>query len=208
MKPYIAQKLEYTDDGRLLDEKGFAVMMDWEEDIMKASAKAITKSGGHVLNIGFGMGIIDTEIQRHNPKSHTIIECHPDVQKKMIEEGWLKKENVKVIFAKWQDVIEHLPRYDGIYIDTWDEELDEFHMYVHNLLTEKGIYSWFNNPRDNNKKILDKDKEILYPRFNVEFEEHEIKFIPEPDFQTNSQQYYWHPTWKKYYLPKATLKKD
>lgn len=37
--------------------------------------------GGDVLNVGFGLGIIDTAIQSHRPRSHTIIEAHPDVYK-------------------------------------------------------------------------------------------------------------------------------
>lgn len=208
-KEYIKQKLTYTDDGRLLDENGYSVMMGWERDIMIESAKTITQRGGDILNIGFGMGIIDTAIQEQNPRSHTIIECHPDVQKKMIEEGWTEKKNVKVIFDKWQNVYKNLPKFDGIYIDTWDEGIREFHRYVHNILKPNGIYSWFNNPRSINRKILDTEYRDLSKNFFMNFIEMDIKYISPPREQTTEEQrFYWHPTWKKYYIPKLTLKSN
>jgi hypothetical protein len=37
----------------------------------------ICASGGDVLNIGFGLGLVDEEIQKHKPRSHTIVEAHP-----------------------------------------------------------------------------------------------------------------------------------
>ncbi len=48
-KPYIDRSLTYTDDGRLLDENGAAIMMDWEEPIMDKSAEIICRNGGRVL---------------------------------------------------------------------------------------------------------------------------------------------------------------
>lgn len=36
-----------------------------------------------VLNIGFGMGIFDSYVQSHRPKTHTIVEAHPAIQKKV-----------------------------------------------------------------------------------------------------------------------------
>ncbi len=42
-KPYIDRSLTYTDDGRLLDENGAAIMMDWEEPIMEKSAEIICR---------------------------------------------------------------------------------------------------------------------------------------------------------------------
>ena len=39
-----------------------------------------------------------------------------------------------------------LPKFDGIYFDTYGENQVPFHEYVHNILNFKGIYSFFNNP--------------------------------------------------------------
>ena len=36
-----------------------------------------------MLNVGFGLGLVDSAIQAQNPGSHTIIEAHPDVLRKV-----------------------------------------------------------------------------------------------------------------------------
>ncbi len=64
--------------------------------------------GGDVLNVGFGLGIIDSAIQRHSPSSHTIIEAHPDVYKYMLSQGWDQRPGVRVVFGRWQDVIDQV----------------------------------------------------------------------------------------------------
>jgi protein arginine N-methyltransferase 2 len=93
------------------------------------------------------MGIIDREIQKYEPLEHTIIEAHPDVYNKMIQDGWPEKKGVKIIFGRWQDVLSELQVYDGIFFDTFGEyydDLKEFHDYLPNILDEQGIYSYFN----------------------------------------------------------------
>lgn len=40
-------------------DKDQAVMMQWERPLMQAHANVICTSKGDVLNIGFGLGIID-----------------------------------------------------------------------------------------------------------------------------------------------------
>lgn len=45
----------------------------------------------HVLNVGFGLGIIDTALQARGPGKHTIIEAHPEVYARMQREGWTQK---------------------------------------------------------------------------------------------------------------------
>lgn len=45
--------------------------------------QAICSGGGDVLNVGFGLGLVDMAIQSKNPRSHTIIEAHPDVLRKV-----------------------------------------------------------------------------------------------------------------------------
>jgi hypothetical protein len=52
-----------------------------------APVQAICSSGGDVLNVGFGMGLVDTAIQKRKPKSHTIVEAHPGVYEKMLRDG-------------------------------------------------------------------------------------------------------------------------
>ncbi|KAJ3028752.1 UNVERIFIED_CONTAM: hypothetical protein HDU68_000950 [Siphonaria sp. JEL0065] len=146
---YLKKKLTYSEDGqKLLDDAGNGVMMGWEAPLMLKHAQVIAPTPGKsVLNVGFGLGIIDTYLQERAPSKHTIIEAHPDVYAYMIEKGWDKKEGVRILFGRWQDVVDRLEVYDGIFFDTFGEDYDalkEFHELLPNILAEDGIYSYFN----------------------------------------------------------------
>ena len=49
----------------LVSSAGEGVMMDGEAPLMERHAEIICQGGGDVLNVGFGMGIIDGCIQHH-----------------------------------------------------------------------------------------------------------------------------------------------
>ena len=145
MVKYLKDSLTYTADGRLLTSNGYSVMMDWEDDIMRESAKVICENGGRILNVGFGMGIIDTYIQTYPIKEHWIIEPHPDVLKYMRENGWYDKPNVHIIEKRWQDVLYDLPTFDGIFFDTWADIIvtEKLIPRIPKLLNKGGIFSLF-----------------------------------------------------------------
>jgi protein arginine N-methyltransferase 2 len=207
---YLNQSLTYTKDGRLLDQNGHAVMMDWEDEIMRHQAEGICQNGGDILNVGFGMGIIDTYIEDHRPRTHWIIEGHPDVQRKIIEDGWLKKPHVKVIFKPWQDVLHFLPKFDGVYFDTWGEDQGYFDANVQKILKPDGIYSFFNNPRGDEEghHMGEPSFSILKHFFNWELKEIKIPHIDPIDTQRTDGGYYWHPNNTTYWNPICTLKQE
>jgi len=125
---YLRQRLQYSDDGKaLLDADKDAVMMEWERPLMKAHAQIILdgQKQKRVLNIGFGIGIIDSAIQEYTPDLHVIVEAHPDVHKRMIHDQWDKKHNVRICFGKWQDSLPTLIneglQFDAIFFDTVSE---------------------------------------------------------------------------------------
>jgi protein arginine N-methyltransferase 2 len=146
---YLSKKLVYK-DGKLLDSSGDAVMMAWETPLMKKHAELLDVEGKDILNVGFGLGIIDKEFQKYKPRSHTIIEAHPDVYAHMLEQGWDKIPGVRIVFGRWQDVLEQLVPcgYDAIYFDTYGEFYDDmrdFHEALLDLLRPMtGVYSFFN----------------------------------------------------------------
>ncbi|CAI5507631.1 unnamed protein product [Closterium sp. Naga37s-1] len=80
---------------------------------------SLSLQGGDILNIDFGMGIIDTAIAARigqsegGIRSHTIVEAHPDVIARMKGEGWHEKEGVRVVEGRWQDVLPQLGQYDA-----------------------------------------------------------------------------------------------
>jgi protein arginine N-methyltransferase 2 len=132
---------------RILDSSANGVMMDWESTIMKRSADLLLPQQDlRVLNVGHGMGIIDSHIQSHSPRMHHIIEAHPAILSRMKEAGWYEKPNVVVHEGKWQDVVPALVEkgdmFDAIYFDTFAEEykaLREFFTeYVIGLLDPNG----------------------------------------------------------------------
>eukprot|EP00501_MAST-03F_sp_TOSAG23-6_P000890 GSMAST32.ASY1.ANO1.926.1 assembled CDS len=147
---YLKRDVKYTEDGKqLLDSDKDGVMMSWESPLMEASADVITSLGADVLNVGFGMGIIDNYIQDRKPRSHTIIEAHPQVYAYMLKEGWDKKPGVTILHGRWQDMMEKIDNrsFDGIYFDTYGEnygEQSEFHHKLPRILRPGGCYSFFN----------------------------------------------------------------
>ncbi|RCK65281.1 Protein arginine N-methyltransferase 2 [Candida viswanathii] len=171
---YLNTKLEYTDDSLITKDRKDGVMMAWETDIMKLGSDTLfhgtiidqttqeEDSDIYILNIGFGMGIIDGFIQEQRPTKHYICEAHPDVLVKMKKDGWYEKENVVVLEGRWQDKLDELLSngqvfFNGIYYDTFLEhysDMLELFDYVVGLLKPHGVFSFFNG--------LGADREVIY----------------------------------------------
>ena len=199
-KEYHNEKLTYTEQGDLLNSKGLPIMMEWERSIMKHDAGIICKNGGDIL--GFGLGIMDNYIQSYNPKSHWIIESHPDVYNKMVKDGWLEKPNVNIIFHPWQVVLEDLPKFDGVYFDTWQEDQFLFDSYVNKILKKNGVYSFFNNPRTLDEKIHPLTHKLLNDNFDIITNPIEIEGL-----MKNAESYF-NENDKIYWSPECKLKKN
>lgn len=177
-RAYLKSQLRYK-PGILLDESDNAVMMDWETQIMQRHAETlIPKSGLKVMNVGHGMGIVDTAIQTHDPAEHHIVEAHPQVHQRLREQGWYDKPNVIIHEGRWQEVLPKLVEegvvLDGIYYDTFAEDykaLKEFFSeYVVQLLSPEGKFGWYNG--------LGADRQICYDIYTkvAEIDLHEAGF--------------------------------
>ncbi|KAI5956524.1 RMT2 [Candida jiufengensis] len=158
---YLNTKLEYKNNALVTKDRKDGVMMSWETEIMKMGSDSLAKgsyiepsekdSEINILNIGFGMGIIDTFIQQEQPTNHYICEAHPDVLKKLRDDGWYEKPNVIILEGRWQDELPKLLSqnifFNGIYYDTFSEHyqdmLELFDLVV-GLLKPYGIFSFFN----------------------------------------------------------------
>jgi hypothetical protein len=182
---YIERNLSFYDDRIVyysdLDGE-MEVMMDWEDELMKASADYICQRGGDILEIGFGMGISANYIQSHPIRSHTIVENHPEVIPRLNE--WaLDKPNVIVVSDGWYQSLQSLSTYDGVLYDTFGDEDNQFFGEVlPSLVKPSGLATWWNaiNGRDNVWKLS-----------GVTYDKYEIN--PPPN------KYFNHTT---YYLPK------
>ncbi|OAL52017.1 arginine N-methyltransferas-like protein [Pyrenochaeta sp. DS3sAY3a] len=209
---YLASNLTFDRD-RILDGSANGVMMEWESTLMRRSAELLLPNPElRVLNVGHGMGIIDSIFQEKQPKSHHIIEAHPDVIKRMKEQGWDQKPGVIIHEGRWQDIVPGLVEqgelFDAIYFDTFAEEykaLREFFTeYVIGLLDpaggsdgEGGKFGFFNG--------MGADRQIVYDVYNkiVEIDLFEAGFDTEwetiavPDLDEQGE---WEGVRRKYWV--------
>jgi tetratricopeptide (TPR) repeat protein len=138
---YLATDLTFTKDEILLPD-GFEVMMEWERPIMERSAEIVCHNHGDVLNVGFGMAIIDTAIQKQGVATHTIIEAHPQVIERARRLA-ADKKGVRIIPSVWQKALDGLPPLDGIYFDTLMPPMIPFLLRVPGLLKPGGVFLYF-----------------------------------------------------------------
>jgi amino acid adenylation domain-containing protein len=142
---------------------GQQVMQDWERPLMKAMTEVAAASHGDILEVGFGMGISATYLQERGVRSHTIIECNDDVFASA--ERWKNgqpERDIRLVYGKWQDVLDRLETYDAIFFDTYPLSEEEFHETVINsvtfaenffqtaarLLRPGGIFTYYTNEID------------------------------------------------------------
>ncbi|KAI5466111.1 S-adenosyl-L-methionine-dependent methyltransferase [Mariannaea sp. PMI_226] len=171
---YLNSELTY-DDNKLVDSDLNGVMMAWETDIMRRSVAALipdSAPGKRILNVGFGMGIVDGMFADLKPSRHHIIEAHPSVLNHLSQEGskfgpeWEKsgpeEGAFKVHKGRWQDILPQLlvegEVYDAIYFDTFGEDYSQLRLffteYVIGLMDQEGRFSFFNG--------LGADRKICY----------------------------------------------
>ncbi len=138
-------------------------IMSIDEDlIMEESANILCQNKGTVLNVGFGLGVIDNYIKRQNPKEHHIIEIHPKVYDLAVQQGFDK--TAKLYLGDWQDIVKKFifqgKKFDAIYFDTYTFSKDKkqwamFGKIVDKILNTNGIFSYFNNTASKVEKIED-----------------------------------------------------
>jgi len=174
-------EIYYIDQGTKLE-----VMMDWEDEIMSASAAYACQNGGDILEIGFGMGISAGYIQSHSINSHTICENHPQIIPLALE--WAKdKPNVNIVTSSWYDVRNELGTFDGIFYDTWgDDNIDSISSSFVSLCNDNAVATWFNAIDLAN--VGDPD----YP--NIPYDVYSV--TPDPNFYFNENTYYL-PKWQR-----------
>ncbi|KAG6861085.1 hypothetical protein C0995_004022 [Termitomyces sp. Mi166 len=162
---FLSSKLTYTKDDNGQDicllkvgDEEVGVMMGWEYNIMEKTVQALCRDHPHarklkILNVGFGLGIIDTLFQSLRPSQHVIIEPHPDVLQFMKERGWYEKPGVTILEGKWQDYLDSdsilgVGGFDVVYTDTFSEgygDLYRFFEYLPNILAgSESRFSFFN----------------------------------------------------------------
>ena len=211
---YLESNLTQTQTA-LLDSAANGVMMSWEKPIMERHASLLLPQDRlRVLNIGHGMGIIDTFFQDKKPTVHHIIEAHPDVLAKLKQDGWYEKPGVIIHEGRWQDVLPKLAQsqediaFDAIFFDTFAEEYSAlrefFSEWVVQFLDSNGKLSFFNGLGadrqvcyDVYQKVVEMD--LFEAGFDVEWEEIEVPDLEAQGEWIGIRRPYW--TLDTYKLP-------
>jgi guanidinoacetate N-methyltransferase len=102
------------------------IMEDWQLPLMRAMADIVGAHGGDVLEVGFGRGVSATFLQEHDLASHTIIECNDSVVGRFEEwrRAWPDRD-IRMVRGLWQDTIDALGQFDGIFFHTYALDEDE-----------------------------------------------------------------------------------
>lgn len=119
---------------KLLEEQ--EIMEDWQIPVMERMAAAVAKKGGSILEIGFGRGISAEMLQKYEIDSHTIIECNDAVVAQF--HSWKTNyadKDIQMVHGLWQDTINTLGLFDGIFFHTYPLNEDEYMNYVNGSIT-------------------------------------------------------------------------
>ena len=161
------------------------VMHKAEKSLMYKLAEIVTKNGGDILEIGFGMHLSADGIQSNpNVTSHTIIEIHPEMYKSALI--WAKdKPNVKIILGDWVDILPTLrSKFDGVLHDTHlDPNITKFLEYVKPNCKDGAIVGFFETPVEDSifnavrHKLTEIEyKELPYKNNHFTHGEFELKY--------------------------------
>ena len=139
------------------------IMEEWQIPLMQAMAEVVTESSGDILEVGFGCGVSATLIQERKVRSHTIIECNDSVVERFFEwKELFKGEKINLVHGLWQDTIDTLGFFDGIFFHTYPLNEEEYMKNVHGRATfaehffetaakhlrSGGIFTYFSNEID------------------------------------------------------------
>jgi guanidinoacetate N-methyltransferase len=141
------------DNETILKLLGHEVMSDYQLPYMKKLADIVTQNGGDILNVGYGLGIIDKEIEAFRKKrklnKHTVIELN-----EKLAANARKEPNLEVLEGDWHEVIQNFRgrQFDGIIYDGYPLDLEEVHrdgivfiqsIVNRNLLKENGVLTFY-----------------------------------------------------------------
>lgn len=154
------------------------IMEDWQIPVMHAMAKLVTAKHGDVLEVGFGRGVASDLIQEHGVRSHTIIECNDSVvERYRIWKDSFEDRKIDLIHGLWQDTINELGEFDGIFFHTYPLNQEEYMKFVvpgstfaehffdsaADHLSENGVFTYLTNEIDSLSRA---HQRALFRRFS------------------------------------------
>jgi ubiquinone/menaquinone biosynthesis C-methylase UbiE len=160
------------------DYFGYAMHVG-ERKLTECMAEMVCLNGGYILEIGFGMGMSASAIQKHtNVASHTIVEINEKVYEKAVE--WAKdKNNVQIILGDWKNILPTLnKKFDAILHDTsFDNNILKFLDECKHLCKNDTLVVFYYYPHNSETEYNDQNQTL----FNVKeftFTEEDVKSLP------------------------------
>lgn len=140
-------------DGHSLQISGHPVMEDWEAPYMRRLAAIATGQGGHVLEVGFGMGIAATFVDVAEVDQHTIIEANHEVAAMARIFADEAQRETHVLEGFWEELIDEIPdgTVDGILFDAYpltdSEIMNQAHFAptAYRKLRSGGVFTYFSD---------------------------------------------------------------
>lgn len=135
---------------------GHPVMSGWEHPYMQKLAEIATSQArtGRVLELGFGLGISASYIQRNPPAEHVIIDMNREICEQARQFADAQSAKVTILEGFWQDVVPTLPSesFHGILFDTYplsEHEVDvifyPFLEHAYRLLAPGGVLTYYSD---------------------------------------------------------------
>lgn len=103
-------------------EEKLKILTEWKKLYSEALINALHPSGD-ILQIGFGTDFIADQLQKNNPKSHTIIESNPE-EAEAAQKWAHNKKNVHIIKGNWNKSLSKLGTFDAIFFNEYPLEYE------------------------------------------------------------------------------------
>lgn len=97
------------------------------KNLEERHAEIVSQNGGHILEVGFGLGCSANKFINSNIESYTCIEINDAIYQQALD--WAQdKPNVTIINGSWEQTFPTLTnKYDGIYYSPLEVDYEQFY---------------------------------------------------------------------------------
>lgn len=169
-KPEDWKTMKAVYDGDTLYIGKWEVMQEWERPLMQALAREATRTHGHVLEVGFGMGISASFVMEFGCSRYTVIEPHPTVIEKARDWASQQPSPVEIVQGFWQNEIHGLGKFDAILFDSFPLKKEDagrnhvpFFEEAREHLNPGGVFTYYSDAEDS---LPDEDLKLLLDIFD------------------------------------------